>query len=91
MMAKTLTLRLLDDEGKQLDKLLKAEPYIKTASKFLINCMKSYPRHIDRIADLEDQVRHLEEKCHVLEDRIEGARSAAALLLEKTGQDDLLG
>lgn len=61
-----------------------------TASKAVLAAAR---RHLCLVASLDDATQHI-EACELeirrLRSIIEGARSAAALLLERTGQTDLL-
>lgn len=61
-----------------------------TASKAVLVAASAYPTLVDDLAQSDMQIEHLETEILRLRSIIEGARSSAALLLEKTAQGDLL-
>ncbi len=61
-----------------------------TASKAVLVAASAYPTLVDDLAQSDMQIEHLETEILRLRLIIEGARSAAALLLEKTAQGDLM-
>lgn len=61
-----------------------------TASKAVLVAASAYPTLVDDLAQSDMQIEHLETEILRLRSIIEGARSAAALLLEKTAQGDLM-
>ena len=89
-MSKTLTLRLDSFAALRVDQLSDSLE-IKTASKVVQHCFMEYPSLVEERDQLQADLLAAEQRIAALEQRIEGARSAAALLLEKVGQDDLLG
>lgn len=61
-----------------------------TASKAVLVAASAYPTLVDDLAQSDMQIEHLEAEILRLRSIIEGARSSAALLLEKTAQGDIL-
>jgi len=61
-----------------------------TASKAVLFAASAYPTLVDDLAQSDMQIEHLETEILRLRSIIEGSRSAAALLLEKTAQGDIL-
>lgn len=61
-----------------------------TASKAVLVAASAYPTLVDDLAQSDMQIEHLETEILRLRSIIEGARCAAALLLEKTAQGDLM-
>ena len=89
-MAKTLTLRLNNDDSAVLNTLIHESADINTASKLFIACMKIYPLQRDKVDRLEREVEQLERENERLMQLIENARLAAHALWDKTAQKELL-
>ena len=85
-MAKTLTLRLEDDADLQTCMRVLGE---KTASKTITRVLHNYLQLLDQSAEDRQIIDKLRQDLEVSQQTIEGARSAAALLLEACGQSDL--
>lgn len=69
---------------------LKASTHEATASKAVLAAAYSYAGLLDDVVALNQQVLELQTEVLRLRAVLQGARSAAALLVEKTGQGDLL-
>lgn len=89
-MPKTLTVRLSDQEAMELELLIKEHDGIKTGTKMLMHCMERYQRMQDTIKFLEEKIETLEHREAVLGKIIEDARTACALVVDKTAQKDLI-
>ncbi|QYW05704.1 hypothetical protein [Phage blackswan219-6] len=74
----------------ELAEQLKGLTGANVASKAVLNASIMYPRLVLDLQDASCQIQECHDEIHRLRAIIEGARSAAALLLEKTGQGDLL-
>lgn len=61
-----------------------------TASKAVLRAAQLYPAAVEYFISLKAELEAERQKVKVLQQRIESARSAAALLLDHTGQEDLL-
>ncbi|WP_367597495.1 hypothetical protein [Pseudomonas fulva] len=80
-----MLVKILDMDAATVD-ALKAVTGRKTASGAVETAALAYLAQRTTIHDLRDQVAQLTAQLEVAKRTIEGARSAAALLLEKTGQ-----
>lgn len=80
----------LTDFPDHLAAELKSVTGESTASKACISAVTGYLEIIDLYNDLDSRYRVLQLENLRLLQVIEGARSAASLLLEQTGQGDLL-
>lgn len=87
-MAKTLTLRLDDNQEKHLESLM-AHMNIKTASKALSASMETYIDLDEANTYLSELLKSKNEKIHLLEQRIDSAREAALNLIDSTSQQDI--
>lgn len=88
-MYKTLTLRLNEDQARLLESVI-YEYQENTASKAIHRALQDVIPQRANHDVLQDEVKRLREQVSVLEQRISAARHAAALLLEKVSQEDIL-
>jgi hypothetical protein len=78
------------EDDQSVADLLRAHYGEKTASKGYQRAAREVIAQHKEIRRLRGEVEALQERLLQRDQLIEGARSAAALLLEKTGQKDLL-
>lgn len=83
-----MLVKILDADEVFVEKL-KALTGEGTASKAFLKSALMFDFYLQKTGDLTDQVCRLQDEARRLKQIISGARSAAALLLEKTGQEDL--
>jgi hypothetical protein len=88
-MEKTLTIRLNGGKSMELECLM-IEHDIKTASKMLMHCMERYQVLTETVKFLEEKIDNLEHREAVLTKIIEDARSACAVVVDRTAQQSLL-
>lgn len=88
-MEKTLTLRLNPTKSMELECLMQ-EHNIKTGSKMLMHCMERYQVLSETVKFLEEKIDRLEHTEAVLTKIIDDARSACAIVVDRTTQRDLL-
>lgn len=77
------------DADDQFVELLKSQTGTNTASKAYAHAAECYGMYLTANGLLELEIDTLRHKVARLESVIEGARSAAALLLDRTSQTDL--
>lgn len=82
-----LTIRDLPDDFVEK---VKRATHCRVGSKAFIEAGHGFIVQKDKIARLERELAAAREQIKVYQQTIEGARSAAALLLERVGQGDLL-
>ncbi|TEN50263.1 hypothetical protein IPC139_28825 [Pseudomonas aeruginosa] len=80
----------LPDFDDDLAERLKSRTGQNTGSKAVLRAAEEYLPLLLKLEHRDRQIAELEERLRVASQVIEGARSAAALLLEKTAQGDLL-
>ncbi len=81
---------IVRDFSDDLVDQLKSSTGIPTASKAVTQAAFAYIAQRDEISRLRSRISELETAVRVQRQVIEGARSAAAVLLEHTAQGDLL-
>lgn len=79
----------LRDVTDSFVELIKSQTGQTTASKAFMLAAERYGMYVTANAQAELEIDRLTSKIHRLESVIEGARSAAALLLDRTSQTDL--
>ena len=77
------------EDDQAVADMLRAHYGEKTASKGYQRAAREVVDQHREIRRLRDQIRSLEERIQCRDQVLEGARAAAALLLEKTGQKDM--
>lgn len=87
-MPKTLTLRLTDHQSAEIERLQEVWQFA-TASKAVLWAVQNIQNYVDGVNDAESRLSDVVHQNHVLTDRIESARAAAAQLLEKVAQVDI--
>ncbi len=80
----------LPDFDDDLAERLKSRTCQNTGSKAVLRAAEESLPLLLKLEHRDRQIAELEERLRVASQVIEGARSAAALLLEKTAQGDLL-
>lgn len=85
-----MNILIRDEFPDQLADDLKRHFRINTASKAVLRACMNFLPHVDRVGQLEREIADLHMVIKRQQQVIEGARSAAALLLERTGQGDLI-
>lgn len=83
-----MLVKILDADDKFVE-LLKAQTGTNTASKAYAHAAECYGMYVTANGLAELEIDDLRRKILRLESVIEGARSAAALLLDRTSQADL--
>lgn len=81
---------IVRDFPDDLVDVLKTRTNSATASKAVTSACYQFVGLLDRVAEQRARIAELETALRVQRQVIEGARSAAALLLERTAQGDLL-
>ena len=80
----------LADFDDALAEKLKAQTQQTTGSKAVLKAAEDYLPLLWKLSEQEKEIADLRRKLAAAAQVIEGARSAAALLLERTGQGELL-
>lgn len=84
-----MNILIRDEFPDQLAEDLKRHFGIKTASQAVLRACMNFLPHVEKVKRLEAEVLQLRESLDRQAQVLEGARSAAALLLEKTGQKEM--
>jgi len=84
-----MLVKILDADDDLVDRL-KFVTGCATASKAFVFAATAYLGQLETGARQRDKIARLEARLAIAEQTIQRARSAAALLLEKTSQGDLL-
>lgn len=84
-----MLIKITDADDRFVEKL-KTATRTSTGSKAYAKAAADYDYLVKTVDWQKGEIARLEELIRVRDQVIEGARSAAALLLEKTGQADLL-
>ena len=90
MMAKTLTIRLSDEEEAKITEVFEQCPGLNTYSKLMIHCTSGFIESREYQEDLHRQIEDLEHQVEVYKGIIDSARNACAVVVDKTAQQDLL-
>ncbi len=89
-MPKTLTLRLNDDQGRQLDEMIELHPRFNTASKVLCEAAFLFETANSCTDYYRNKLEESEMRVRKLEQVIESARASAVAFVEEVSQEDML-